>query len=133
MNIDLNFIKTYNDLAVNTYHVDPKIFVALILISIPLYWYGWFELGRGVLEFRNKHKNNDNIRVSDIFVDKKFTVGLTINRVAWVFPYFYVIFWGQNVPMWFWVVFLGWIAFSAYSFWYKIKKMVRKEKAIDEE
>lgn len=122
--MSFDIFKIYHDLAVNTYHVDPKIFIVLMILSVPFYYWGFYKIGKEALKFKELKNKNKKLELKDLFSDKGFSFGLTINRLAWVLPYAYVIFWGENIPLWFWVVFFGWIIFSGYLFYIKIKKMV---------
>lgn len=125
--MDFNIFQIWHDLAVKTYNVNPSIFIFLMLFSIPFYYYGWYGLARGAIKFRKKYKDKaNNLQVSDILKDKKFTLPLFVNRTAWVLPYIYVIFWGRNIPLWFWLLFFGWILLSAYLFWNKLKEKLQK-------
>jgi hypothetical protein len=45
-----------------------------------------------------------------------------------VLPYIYVIFWGKNIPLWFWILFFGWIGLSSYLFWNKLKEKITSAK-----
>ncbi|MDD3480976.1 MAG: hypothetical protein PHW75_02005 [Patescibacteria group bacterium] len=120
-------IENFRYLAINTYHVDPGIFVFLMLASIPPYYYGWYGLLRGVIRFRKEYKDkSNNLKPLDVLTRNYFIWPLVINRSAWVMPYIYVIFWGENLPLWFWILFIGWIFISGYLFWNKIKQKIIK-------
>ncbi|MDD3679063.1 MAG: hypothetical protein PHT36_02365 [Patescibacteria group bacterium] len=127
--MDFNFIQIWHDLAVNSYNVDPAVFIFLMLISIPPYYYGWYALAREAIDFRKRYKvKNNYLKVTDILSEKNFLLPLAINRSAWIAPYLYVIFWGQNIPPWFWILFLGWIGLSSYLFWNKLKEKITSAK-----
>lgn len=127
MNFSWNMIENFRILAVDSYHVDPTVFIALMLLSIPFYYLGWVLIGKSVFAFRKRLQDKRNhLRVIDFFEDKKFLISLSINRAAWVMPYIYVIFWGENIPLWFWVLFIGWILLISYLFWNRLEKMVKK-------
>lgn len=123
----INFLSTYWQLAENTYHVNPLIFVILMTASVPPYYWGWFALAKETVDFGKRYKNKQNgLKITDILTEKGFLLPLTINRAAWVMPYIYVIFWGKNIPLWFWIVFFGWICLSSYLFWNKLKQKISK-------
>jgi len=122
--MNLGIFKTYNDLAINTYHVDPKIFVALVLISVPFYWYGWLMIVRSIFKSKSKEGNNGRIIIERFFNNREFKIGLIINRLAWFLPYVYIIFWGQNLPMWFWLMLSIWIIFFICLFTLKIRRII---------
>jgi hypothetical protein len=121
--MDFNLITIWNDLAVNQYHVDPKVFIFLMILSVPFYYWGWYALLRSALDFKKKFLDKgNNLRVTDILAEKSFLWPLATNRLAWVMPYVYVIGWGRNIPWWFWVLFIGWIMISMFLFWNKLKE-----------
>lgn len=122
-------IENFRYLAVNVYHVDPAIFIFLMMLSIPPYYWGWYALAREAIDFRKRYKDKrHHLRVTDILSEKGFLLPLAINRSAWVMPYVYVIFWGENIPPWFWFLFFGWIFLSSHLFWNKLKQKL-KDKA----
>lgn len=130
--MNFNLINIWNDLAVNQYHVDPKIFIFLMLFSTPFYYYGWYGLAREIISFSKKYRSDSNqLRINDIFGEKKFLFPLVINRAAWILPYAYVIGWGENLPGWFWTLLIGWIIISSFLFWRKIKKTVAEKRSGD--
>ncbi|OIP24441.1 hypothetical protein AUK11_03325 [bacterium CG2_30_37_16] len=123
--MNINIIKTYNDLAINTYHVNPKVFIFLMVASVPFYYLGWILIGKEIVQFKKKYYIEKKGKISDIILEKKFSFALLINRIAWVAPYIYVIFFGRNIPIWFWFIFFGWIIFGAYLFSLRLKKMIQ--------
>lgn len=121
-----NLIENYRFLAENTYHVDPAIFIFLMLASIPPYYWGWFALAKEAIDFRKRYKDKNNkLKLTDILAERGFLLPLTVNRAAWVMPYIYVIFWGKNIPFWFWFLFFGWICLSSFLFWNKLKQKLQ--------
>ncbi|KKQ94922.1 MAG: hypothetical protein UT66_C0004G0029 [candidate division CPR2 bacterium GW2011_GWC1_39_9] len=124
--MNLNIIKNYNDLAVNTYHVNPKVFIFLMILSVPFYYWGWLAIGTEIVRFKKRYYVEKKGKISDIFFEKKFSRALVINRIAWAAPYIYVILFGSNIPLWFWFLFFGWIIFGSYLFSLRLKKMIVK-------
>ncbi len=123
-----NIFQIYYDLAVNTYHIDPFIFTFLMVFSVPFYYYGWFKIGKEILIFKKKYSDKRNhLKVSDILTEKGFAGAVGLNRFAWILPYLYVIFWGRNIPWWFWILFFSWIIFMGYMFWLKVKKLLTRD------
>ncbi len=126
--MNINIIQIWNDLAVNQYHVDPKIFIFLMLFSVPFYYFGWYGLLREAVDFRKRYKDkNLNLKITDILTENGFIFPLVVNRAAWVMPYIYVIGWGRNIPWWFWVLFIGWIFISTFLFWNKLKEKINNQ------
>lgn len=112
----MNIIEYYRNIAIINYHVDPIIFIVLIIISIPFYYYGLFVMGKIIYRLKTKHK----LIGKEILKHKEFIRALVINQVAWIAPYIYVLFWGENLPLWFWVLIFAYIILAAYLFYKKI-------------
>jgi hypothetical protein len=119
-----NLFKVYYDLATGTYHVNPFVFIILMVVSVPFYYWGWFRVMKVVYSF-SKNFDRQKQKYLDILTLPEFFIPLTVNRAAWVAPYIYVVIWGRNLPFYFWLIFLGWIFFSTWFFWYKLKKEIK--------
>jgi hypothetical protein len=114
----LNLINKYTDLAVNSYHVDPRIFVGLIILSLPFFYGSFFVITKQLFNYK-KRKNFDN---------RKLGGAILVCFISYIFPYFYIILFGKDLPMWFWV-FMGVIIFFAMvSFIRKVVGPVRTAK-----
>lgn len=125
--MDINLLKIWTELAVNQYHVNPSIFVFLMVLSLPPYYWGWYGLAKEGVDFRKRFKDKrHHLGISDILKERNFLLPLGVNRAAWVMPYIYVIGWGKNIPNWFWILFFGWIALSSFLFWNKLKEEIQK-------
>ncbi len=57
--MNLNFIEYYRDLAINTYDIDPVIFVALVVITTPFYYFSLFIIGKVIYRLKTEHKFNN--------------------------------------------------------------------------
>jgi hypothetical protein len=123
--MDLNIFQSLYDLAVKEFSVNPTVFIFLVLVSAPPYYYGWYGLAKVIIRFKKKYEDkNNNQKATDIIKEKNFILSLTINRIAWSMPYVYIIFWGENIPLWFWILFFGWITLSVFLFWNKLKEKI---------
>lgn len=120
--MDLNFIESWRSIAVDTYRVDPVIFIALMLISTPFYYYGLFEIGRVIFGLRKKHK----LSSKNVIRDKIFIRGLIVYEVAWALPYIYIVFWGDNIPIWVWIFVSLNLLLGIFLFYTKIKKQIHE-------
>ncbi|MEI7690064.1 MAG: hypothetical protein WCI63_00285 [bacterium] len=118
--MDFNLINYYRDLAINTYDVDPYIFIVLILISIPFYYYGLFVMAKVII----KLKKNHNLKGKEILKHHEFVRAFIINQVAWFGPYVYVIIWGKNIPIWIWALLIFYLSITLYIFYKKIFKKI---------
>jgi len=115
----MEFINRIKDLAYNTYHVDPGIFLFLYLLSIPFYYFGWFWLVREGL--RIKKNDHAQPKIGRLIREKKILIPLGLNRVAWILPYLYIIIFGRNLPYWIWILMILWIGLWLYIFYTKLK------------
>lgn len=91
-----NIVSRPIEVARDEYHVDPLIFGLLYFFSFIPFYYGVFEIARGL------------IKKSAVQVAK----GVAINRFAWALPYIYVIAFGRNLPWWVYVGVFGWLLFG---------------------
>lgn len=119
--MNFNFLAHYRDLAINTYDVDPVIFIVLIIISIPFYYYSLYVMGKTIIHLKTEHK----LRSREILKHHEFVRALVVNQIAWFLPYIYVIFWGRNIPIWIWILLAIYISFAVYLFFVKLLKKVK--------
>jgi hypothetical protein len=117
----INFINHFCDIAKNSYHVDPTIFLIFYIISVPIYYLGWGILLKAVYTFRQKHKGKSLKAVSK---DRNFKIGFYIILIGGYIPYPYIIFCGRNLPAWFWIFLIIWLLLPTYFFWQNIKKHI---------
>lgn len=89
-----------------TYKVNPYIFIIAYAISVPFYLWGLYEIAVGSpLSIKYKH-----------FDWPKITKGLIVNRVAWIFPYLYVMLAVGYVPAWLLIFLVGMALMSSAYF-----------------
>ena len=110
--MDFNLFKIWHDLAVNTYNVDPAIFIFLMIVTAPLLWFGTFWIIKELIAIKNKKKDKKDGLIE----------ALIFYLIFWALPYVYILFWGQGIPLWFWIIFFGWLALSLYLFKNKLKE-----------
>lgn len=67
-----------------SYHVNPAIFLALLLVTIPPFYWSWYSL----LKLAAQKKWAE------------FVPALIINRLIWAPPWVYVFIFGDSYPWW---------------------------------
>ncbi len=72
--------------------VNPYIFLAIYVASIPFYYYPFFSLAKRLGFLRAK---NNLARTP---LKSNLIQYIIINRLAWASPYFYVLIWGKGLP-----------------------------------
>ncbi len=83
-----------------SYHVNPLIFVFLLLATFYHYYKGWYQIAIGI--YRR---------------DRKLLVrGVILNRTVWAIPYLYVLIFGYGYPWWVLAGVIGWIVVAMASF-----------------
>jgi len=110
--IDLAY---YEILARESYNVSPKIFVFLMIVTTPFFYLGLYLIGKSLIIKEDKKISNH-----------KFLIGLTIHVIAWFLPYFYVIFFSNNLPKNFWIFLAVYLTVFGFLAFKKIYKKINK-------
>ena len=110
--IHFNFLNYYRDLAINTYDVDPFVFMIIYLASIPIFYYTLFIMGKVIYHLKQEH----NLKGKEIIKHREFIKALIINQIAWISPYLYVMFFGKNLPIWFWLFLALWLGITLFFY-----------------
>lgn len=130
----MNFINELFDKAVDTYNVNPYIFVGFYLLTIPVYYYGHFIMIKCGLRY---YKKNKKLKLGGLVKSRGFLRGLIINRLGWVIPHIYVISFGRNLPLWVYVLIFLWLLITSFVIIWKTKDKVilasKKYKIADKE
>jgi len=119
--LDFGFIDKYRDIVVSQYQVDPYIFFGLVLLSTPFYYHSLYLI---IKELRAIYKDKKSqVPNSKLGLDnKKLVNAVTYNFFAWLLPYAYVILFGKNLPIQFWVFFaFGLVLTLGLQFWRILK------------
>ena len=117
------YIRSYYDLAVNTYHVNPVIFLILYLGAVPFFYLSIFFILREVVRLR---KSGRQLTLSTLVDDRTIDVWFIVFVVANVLPYIYIAIWGRNVPPWVWMPILLVIAYAAYRLYQQVRSRRKK-------
>jgi uncharacterized membrane protein len=93
------------------HNVNPTIFLIIYVASIPFFYYPLFRIKKFYEERKDKNKLS-----RDVFTS------IMINGLAWAAPYLYVIIWGKSLPLWIYLVVIGYLVLGfSYSI-YRIRK-----------
>lgn len=101
-----------------TYQVNSYIFIFLYLLSIPVYWWGLYEIAAG----------SPMNRREKIFNWSRITKGVLINRAAWVLPYLYVMIVARKLPSWLWLFLVIMIILSTTYFFIQVYQGKARDK-----
>jgi hypothetical protein len=75
------------------WHINPLIFVGLLLATFYHYYKGWFMIARGLVK-----KDRATLRR-----------GVALNRLVWAIPYVYVLLFGHGYPWWVPTLLIVWV------------------------
>jgi len=124
-----NIYNYYRTVAIHSYGVDFNVFAFLYLLSIPFYYFGLIMIIKSVSVARKKaNEKNSKLTIKHIILEKNFLSGFIINYIAWVSPYVYPLFWGQNIPTWLIASFFFWFLISILIIGQKLLDMDKKKK-----
>jgi len=96
------FHKYYN-LAINTYHVNPIIFLTIYVISIPIFYVSFFLVIKEFVLIKNNY-GEEKFKITA--EKKKLIFLLSVLVIDYLAPYVYVLIWGENLPVIFWIILL---------------------------
>lgn len=88
------------------WHINPWIFVGLLLATTFHYYKSFFEIARGVVR-RDK---------------AMLARGFVLNRFVWAIPYVYVLIFGRGYPLWVPAGVIAWMIFGAAMFARNVRK-----------
>lgn len=118
-----DFLENIRAEAVGTYHVDPVIFIWIYLLTVPPNWFSTFlMIHSGYRCYKEKNKNIKLFRISDLFSRGDFLFGFILAITTWAAPYLYVLFWGENLPVWVYIVFAVLLLLMPYLIFRKVRK-----------
>lgn len=118
-----DFLENIRAEAVGTYHVDPVIFIWIYLLTVLPNWFSTFLMIRsGYRCYKEKNKNIKLFRIGDLFSRGDFLFGFILAIATWAAPYLYVLFWGENLPVWVYIVFAVLLLLMPYLIFRKVRK-----------
>lgn len=79
------------------YGVDPRVYLTLVLITIPLFY---VALGFVVRDLARTRRQTGRVSIREAFRRPSFVLALTAMVALWLVTYVYVLFWGVGLPGW---------------------------------
>jgi ubiquinone/menaquinone biosynthesis C-methylase UbiE len=113
-----NFFTKYQDLAVNTYHVNPTIFVIIYLLSIPFFYLSLFHVIKEVVALKNVH---GKFSAKHFVLERKLSFWTILLLLVYISPYLYVMVFGQNLPLIVWLVIVFFVFFTVFWLYLRIR------------
>jgi hypothetical protein len=105
------------------YGVDPRVYLALVLVTIPPFY---FALGMVVRDLARTRENGGGVSLAKAFRSRSFVVALFAMVLLWLAPYIYVALWGRHLPAWLVVAFVAFMLIGGIS----LVRRVRRRAAI---
>jgi len=121
------FLNSLRDEAVNRFHVDPAIFIVIYLLTIPPNWYSTFLMVRSAYRC---YKENKRIPINDLITKPDFIIGLVLCVLTLATPYVYVLIYGSNLPVWFYIYLVILAVLMPYLIIRKVRKKAVAKKFI---
>jgi hypothetical protein len=79
------------------YGVDPRVYLAIVLITIPLFY---VALGFVVRDLASTRRQTGTVSFREAFRRPSFVLALCSMVALWLATYVYVLFWGVGLPGW---------------------------------
>jgi len=80
-----------------TYGVDPRVYLVLVAITIPLFY---VALGVVVRDLARTRRETGRISIRAALARPSFVLSLAAMVALWLVTYVYVLFWGVGLPVW---------------------------------
>ena len=80
-----------------TYGVDPRVYLTLVLVTIPLFY---VALGFVVRDLARTRRQTGRVSLRGALRRPSFALALTAMVALWLVTYVYVLFWGVGLPGW---------------------------------
>jgi|BarGraIncu00421A_1022006.scaffolds.fasta_scaffold00710_13 hypothetical protein len=81
----------------STYGVDPRVYFALVLITIPLFY---VALGFVVRDLARTRSQTGRVSIRAALDRPSFVLSLMAMVALWLVTYVYILFWGVGLPGW---------------------------------
>jgi hypothetical protein len=81
----------------SSYGVDPRVYLALVLITIPLFY---LALGFVIRDLARTRSESGRVSLRAALDRPSFVVALMAMIALWLVTYVYVLFWGVGLPAW---------------------------------
>jgi len=76
-----------------TYSVNPYVFIALYVVTIPPYYWGLWDIARGIY---------GSVKTRSLANKSLIIRGVIINQASWFLPYVYVAIAARHLPWYIW-------------------------------
>ena len=120
-----DFLNNLRDEAANRFHVDPVIFIVIYLLTIPPNWYSTFLMVRSAYR---SYKETKRISLNGLLSKPDFITGFILCVLTIAAPYVYVLIWGENLPVWFYIYLFALAVLMPYLIIRKVRKGVVAKK-----
>lgn len=107
------------------YQVNPWFFIALMTISTPVYYYGYFLVGSSLIKIEQKKITKRHNR-------RRLRQGIAVTVFGWYFPYVYVMAFG-TLPLWLWVALSLWMLVLGLMLVRSLKRKMNQGSETDEQ
>lgn len=114
----LNSVTKWNHGIGETFNVNPLIYAALYVFSIPPFWYGILRMAKSLVKSRRQQWT-----WKEAVGDASFRLGISITAFAWAMPVVYLIVWGRNLPLWIYAL----TAASVVLFIFSLRRSITKK------
>ena len=81
----------------SAYGVDPRIYLALVFVTAPLFY---LALGFVVRDLARTRSQTGRVSIRAAFDRPSFVLSLMAMVALWLVTYVYVLFWGVGLPGW---------------------------------
>ena len=112
------------------YGVDPRIYLALVLVTIPPFY---FALGVVVRDLGRTRENGGGVSAAKAFRSRSFVVAFFTMVLLWLVPYAYIALWGRRLPVWFVVAFVALMLVGGISLVLRVRRRASSGKENEEQ
>ena len=120
MNESIFYVKKISDSLAESYGLDLQIFFAIYIISFIPFYLGYFLMIYGSTRKLN-WKDFLYLKIKGKFQwNSHITLGLFVHLFGRVMPYAYLVFWGNNLPAWIYIIIYAIILIPILFFIHKI-------------
>jgi hypothetical protein len=105
----------------STYGVDPRVYFALVLITIPLFY---VALGFVVRDLARTRSETGRLSIRAALDRPSFVLSLMAMVALWLVTYVYILFWGVGLPAWVRVVVVAVMLVGAAALVSRVRRMV---------
>jgi len=120
-----SYIANMTSLAVNTYHVNPNIFLLIYIISIPIFYIAIYFIAKELMAIKKEH---GKITAKHFLYEEALSFWMIVLLLDYLAPYLYIAIFGENLPTWVWAVIIIVVSLSIFSLFNRFIKTGRTKK-----